>query len=206
MHPDDRPINRRKFFRHGLRELLKPLAAGLDNIERVTHELGKLEGVQPRPTSKSPARWLRPPGAIDESAFTQTCSRCGTCVSVCPAHCIRIHPAIARGAPYIDVAQNPCVVCDGAPCMRDCPSGALLPIPIIDINMGTAIWDLPACLRTRGEACQICVDLCPIGSMAIEVQNNRIVVHESGCVGCGVCEHHCPTTPKSVTIMPKAYR
>ncbi len=60
MSQDDRPIDRRKFFRHGLRELFRPLAAGLDNIERITHELGKLEGhIQPRPTTNFPVRWLR---------------------------------------------------------------------------------------------------------------------------------------------------
>ena len=44
MRDDDKPIPRRRFFREGLRELFKPLASGLENIERITHELGKLDG------------------------------------------------------------------------------------------------------------------------------------------------------------------
>src|SRR5213075_19855 len=109
------------------------------------------------------------PGAVSEQAFRETCSRCGICVSVCPAHAIKIDPSGNKGAgaPYIDVSAMPCVVCDGTPCMHNCPSGALLPTPIADIDMGTAVWNVSSCLRTHDQQCQICVDQCPLGSAAI---------------------------------------
>ncbi len=207
---DNKPMDRRRFFRQGLRELFKPLASGLENIERITHELGKLDDTTPRRTSPptTTTDWLRPPGAVEEQTFRETCSRCGICVSVCPAHCIKIDSSGIKGngAPYIIPLDMPCVVCDGTPCMHNCPSGALLPTPVAEIDMGTAIWDQHSCLRTHDQSCQICVEQCPMGSAALEVQDNRIVVHEDGCVGCGVCEKHCPTAPKSIVVLPKSAR
>jgi NAD-dependent dihydropyrimidine dehydrogenase PreA subunit len=68
--------------------------------------------------------------------------------------------------------------------------------------MGTAAWNSESCLRTSGEDCSICVDHCPLGTYAIELINRDVVVHEKGCIGCGVCQHDCPTSPKSITVVP----
>src|SRR6476646_8396579 len=101
--PDDRPMDRRRFFREGLRELLKPLANAAEPIERALKELESLDS--PRPTRPPPPSgpWLRPPGALIERDFRDTCSRCGTCVAVCPAHAIKIDTSgiQGNGAPYI---------------------------------------------------------------------------------------------------------
>ena len=91
-----------------------------------------------------------------------------------------------------------CVVCDGLKCMHVCPSGALVPIPLGEINMGTAVWNYETCVRSHGENCTICIDQCPIGTVAIELRANMVHVHESGCTGCGVCQQQCPTSPKSI--------
>ena len=132
----------------------------------------------------------------------------GTCVSVCPAQCIKIDPTgnKGNGAPYIEPEVMPCVMCDGLVCMRDCPSGALVPTALGLVHMGTAMWKESFCVRSRGEQCTICIDQCPIGSVAIELRNDRIHVKEEGCTGCGVCENYCPTKPKSIVVIPKAAR
>src|SRR5438874_53336 len=104
MTDDEQPINRRRFFREGLRELLKPLANAIEPIERAAHQLGALEDaaiVPPKRTMKllqEQQYWLRPPGALEESRFRDVCSRCGECVKVCPAQCIKIDPTGAKGA------------------------------------------------------------------------------------------------------------
>ena len=217
-------MDRRRFFREGLRELLRPVSRAVEPIHRVAEELGKLEpdvappppvpvgGVvpyqpaAPQPVASPPAIWLRPPGALaDDEQFTGACSRCGKCTEVCPAQCIKIDDtrSIANGAPYIDPDAMPCILCTGLECMHNCPSGALLPTPLHDIDMGTAHWQEQICLRTHGEPCTMCVDHCPVGTVALELVDNRIVVHEDGCAGCGVCQNNCPTDPKSITVTPR---
>jgi len=214
----NRPVDRRRFFREGLRELLKPLANAIEPLHEAAKQLERMEELAaaasgttaPRPVA-GPRRlpldvWLRPPGALVEQSFLDTCSRCGECVRVCPAQCIKIDAtgAVGRGAPYIDANEMPCVVCDGLQCMYHCPTAALQPIPLGQIRMGTAVWYPDTCVRSRGEACTICVDRCPVGSVAIELVDNMIQVKPLGCIGCGVCQHDCPTAPKSIVVIPAA--
>ena len=214
---DDRPLDRRRFFRIGLRELLKPLANAVEPVERALKELESLDqlGTGPGAVKRTSHRvslpvYLRPPGALDEQAFREQCSRCGVCVAVCPADAIRIDStgAIANGAPYVVAAEAPCVACDGLHCMQNCPSGALTFTPLVDIDMGTAQWRPHFCTRTTiGDDCRICVDQCPLGSAALVLDEaGRVKVIDDGCIGCGVCEHYCPTEPKSIVVIPKAQR
>jgi ferredoxin len=224
---DDKPMDRRRFFRQGLRELFKPLAKAVEPIERVAEQLKKMEEPAPPPVQGTYARggafdwatpaesesaseplpdhWLRPPGALDERDFLDTCSRCRACVENCPAHCIELDPTGVRGdgAPYIEPTKMACVLCTGLRCMTVCPSGALLPTPIEQIKMGTAEWYPSTCVRPHGQDCTICVDHCPVGPTAITATERDIHVH-AGCVGCGVCQHECPTNPKSIVVLPIA--
>ena len=213
--PDDARVNRRNFFRHGLRELLKPLSQAAGPIEEVIKQIGSMEDPvapaqspppPPKPLSLVPQgrnqAWHRPPGALPEEQFVSTCSRCKACVNVCPAQCIILDTTGARGGgvPFIDVDAQACVLCDGLLCMHECPTGALVPTPLVDIDMGTAVWRENLCLRTRGEDCVVCVDRCPVGEMALKLDGNRVQVIQDGCTGCGMCQHSCPTSPKSIFV------
>jgi ferredoxin-type protein NapG len=230
-------MGRRRFFRFGLRELLKPLAQAVDAAAEVAEQVANLDTEELTKTSSStsssvsltirppdggtvtrgrasrsvaplPGPWLRPPGAIEEASFIATCERTGECVRACPAQCIVIDGTNRKGdgRPYVDVDAMPCVVCDGLYCMHACPSGALTPVSLADIDMGTAVWNEATCLRTTGgDDCQICVDDCPIGNVAIELSQEGRGVHviEAGCIGCGVCQNRCPTSPKSIVVRPR---
>ncbi len=211
--PDEQPIDRRRFFRQGLRELLKPLAQAIEPIERTAQQLGVFEQppshqtFKPTPRTVALGVWLRPPGAIKEIDFLNACSRCGVCVNVCPVQCIQIDLSgvVGRGAPYIDPDVKACAVCQSLACMNQCPSGALLPTPLVDIDMGTAVWREETCVRTaNGEDCTICADHCPLGTAAIEIRERQVVVKPLGCIGCGVCQQDCPTSPKSILVIPRA--
>lgn len=202
---DRRRVNRRSFFRNGLRELLRPVVESID--EKIT-QLKDVLPPEPTPATRPLSlTFLRPPGALDEPMFLAKCSRCGDCVAACPANAIVISPSAANGAPFIDANVAPCVVCTTLECMTVCPTGALEPTPIKFIDMGTARWKPETCVRTRGEDCRICVDECPIGEVAISLDaSGNVRVHDDGCVGCGVCQHRCPTIPKSIVVEPKAAR
>jgi ferredoxin-type protein NapG len=110
------------------------------------------------------------------------------------------------GAPYIEASEMPCVLCDGLKCMHVCPTGALVPTILDQVDMGTAFWNESICVRSHGENCTICIDHCPIGTAALELLEGKVKVHEEGCSGCGVCQHRCPTDPKSIIVIPKAAR
>jgi ferredoxin-type protein NapG len=222
--PDDKPINRRRFFRAGLVELFKPLAKAARPLEQMAHEFSKLDAPsQPAPSRRAgtaagsptaPAQpqindrpYLRPPGALDEPNFRATCSKCGDCVRACPAQAIQLDPTGREGAgvPFIDTTIAACVLCEELACMAKCPTGALVPTPRESIDMGTAFWNQQLCLRTNGEACTRCIDFCPVGETAIALNENRIQVKEA-CTGCGLCQHQCPTDPKSIVVIPKSVR
>ncbi|MEK6675756.1 MAG: 4Fe-4S dicluster domain-containing protein [Planctomycetota bacterium] len=151
--------------------------------------------------------YLRPPGAISERDFLTTCLRCGACLDACPV--VAIFPLSAEagdavGTPVIDANKAACVVCDGLQCTHVCPSGAL--IPLLDpkvIRMGLAVVDETYCKRSLGEPCTICVDRCPVGPSAIAFPNDGPpTVLAAGCVGCGVCQLYCPTSPKAIVVEP----
>jgi ferredoxin len=217
--PDDKPMNRRSFFRDGIFELLKPLSKPIERriapFERLAAEFKKFDDTG-APPSQSPAPdyrpvslpVLRPPGALAEDKFLDTCSRCGHCVSVCPANSIQLdHTGFnGNGFPYVDPEIQACVVCDGLSCMRECPTEALGYLPRWLIDMGTAEWHPESCTRPHGDTCTNCIDHCPFGSDAIELRGNDIHVKTEGCTGCGLCQYYCPTYPKSIVVVPKAAR
>jgi ferredoxin-type protein NapG len=210
---DDPQMHRRQFFRRGLGELLKPLAKALEPVERTLDEFDRLTQPKPTPQQKPSFNiagkdlWLRPPGALAEKAFLDTCSRCGECVKVCPAEAIHIAENVAGGAPFIDADTRACVACDGLHCMSSCPTGALVPTPLVQIKMGTAFWRENLCTRTTlKDECQRCVDVCPMGTAAIDLVGGRVEVKPLGCIGCGMCQQDCPTSPRAITVIPKSAR
>ena len=195
-----RETGRRGFFKEALNQIMQPVAEFLDDRMR--------EG----PPVEAPSRnLLRPPGALPESEFLETCHRCGNCVKNCPANAIfpldeRAEPDLVN-TPYIDPDEQPCVICDSLACMYVCPSGALQPVYAEDIKIGLAVFNSETCLRTQEVACTYCIDTCPIGADAIHLTADGVVaVIEPGCTGCGVCQYACPTVPKSIVIEPHIAR
>jgi ferredoxin-type protein NapG len=187
--------SRRGFFRQAAARLFNPIAEYVENFTTRTgdHAL------------------LRPPGAIDEASFLATCQRCDACVRACPADAIYLlgrSAGDATGTPVIDPDRAPCVVCDGLQCTQVCESGALATLLVPKhIRMGVAeVYD-PLCLRTQGDGCTICVERCPMGTDALCLDGDGPpLVKAEGCVGCGVCQHACPTTPKAIVVKPNERR
>jgi len=184
--------SRRHFFRKALERAVHPLADYLE--ERLQQPITRT--------------CIRPPGAVAEPAFLETCYRCGACVNVCPARAIQPLAEEAQelaGTPVIDPDIAACTVCDRLKCTRTCPSGVLQPVTDPHaIRMGTACVYRPLCLRTRGDACTVCLDVCPRGVEALTCFTaDPPEVLEAGCIGCGLCQQHCPTSPKAVAVIPR---
>ena len=186
---------RRDFFKEAFNQIMKPVAEFID--DRV---------LNPFPFDEQNRILLRPPGALSEAKFLETCLRCGNCVRNCPANAIlplQSHLSDLNNTPYIDPEEQPCVICESLACMHVCPSGALQLVYAEDIRIGVAVFNVETCLRTKSVECSYCVDTCPIGEDAIKFSPEGIVeVLDSGCTGCGVCQYACPTDPKSIMIEP----
>ena len=183
--------SRRAFFREALLRAAEPVA------DAVEHAL------PPAGASTAPPL-LRPPGALPEVEFLQTCYRSGNCMDVCPAEALQplTHddPNLS-GTPTLIPSRRACVVCDDLACMSACPSGALTTILRHQIRIGLAVVTHGNCVRTTGQDCVLCIERCPIGRTAIGLlEDGRVAVSTAGCTGCGVCEEVCPTTPKAVRV------
>lgn len=165
------------------------------------------------PDSRSGGRyWLRPPGALDEPEFLASCIRCGQCVEACPPeyHTLQLvsdQPGVSFGSPFVNPRETPCHLCanyDDLRCIQACPTAALSPVADrASIRMGTAVIDHERCLAYNGVICRACWHACPFPDDAIEFDSMlRPVVVEEACVGCGLCDHACPTEVTSIPIRP----
>ncbi len=220
--PTSSSVNRRAFFR-------QVLLGGLEKVEQAGQTIGQgiasLGALDEPPPAEllglgpGRVRHLRPPSALAESAFEATCGGCAECVQACPANCIVLDHTeptesaepVAGGLPYIVARASPCVVCNDLSCMKVCPTGALTLVDRVEqINMGRAVTDHGRCLRgasggdpdAGNEDCRLCITRCPLGEAAIGLDGRGLVEVRDGCIGCGVCEHACPTEPQSIWIVP----
>lgn len=167
-------------------------------LQHVEGKINKITGHQ--------NRFIRPPGAIPEKEFLQTCTRCKSCAEACPNHAIRIadqkQGILNLDFPFLDVQHKPCIVCQDVPCSQVCPSGALIPIDQREIFLGKAEIDEKRCLAYQGEKCFNCDYSCPIkGTILWNKEGPRI--DPLSCVGCGICIFACVTDPPAVKFISK---
>lgn len=153
----------------------------------------------------------RPPGGQDEDRLLGMCVRCGKCMEVCPTGVIA--PAhiedgiVGVRTPRLDFSRSKAQLgslagwCDhcndangGTPrCAQVCPTGALTPSEgstFDSMRLGTAVINRDWCLAWRLKGCTICLNACPLGAISFD-GNNRPVVDERLCNGCGACEQAC---------------
>ncbi|MEN6437254.1 MAG: 4Fe-4S dicluster domain-containing protein [Syntrophobacter sp.] len=149
---------------------------------------------------------VRPPGALDESDFLASCSRCLRCLDACAPMAINtasIFSGVANlGTPVLETSK--CILC--MECIRTCPTGALGKIPKEEIYLGTAVIVKDVCLAwKKTRRCKECEKACKPEAIVMEEGRFPVVLPEK-CNGCGICMRRCPTEPKSIYISPEGAR
>lgn len=159
---------------------------------------------------KVPVRKTRivPPGAVSLRHFSQHCTACQLCVSVCPTKVLRPSTDMAtfmqpESSYEIGFCRPECTKCSEV-----CPAGAIIKITDSDkaaTQIGHAVWVKENCLPlTKGVECGNCARKCPVGAITMvtydpsDPNSPKIpVVNDERCIGCGACENLCPSRPFS---------
>ncbi len=150
---------------------------------------------------------LRPPGALPEEQFTQTCIACQECIRVCPTHGLRssfLENGLAGlGTPVLVPRQGGCSLNPSCPhlCAQVCPVGAIQRIEPKDMRLGIARVEPALCLAwDQGVKCLVCVEACLVRA-AVSYQG-RVTVDPTRCTGCGRCESGCPVPGSAIRVVP----
>jgi ferredoxin-type protein NapG len=211
MSSEERPegFSRRHFFREGARRVLRVATDRAEQAGKAIRERMRETGAADHAAGKARKplpSFVRPPGAIEELAFLDKCTRCNDCVMACPEHVIKkVAPQFGEAiadSPVLYPSLNACKMCKDLPCISACGEGALLPVDqLADVDMGTAVVDLDLCYSAKGSICEVCAERCPLRPRAFKVSFGEApVLDEDACTGCGLCAFYCP--PKAIQIEP----
>lgn len=145
---------------------------------------------------------VRPPGALNESSFLLTCSRCGDCSISCPQGIIMTldtGSGAAVGTPYLNLEANPCTMC--MKCVDACRDGALELKNGRKPKIGRAVVIRNNCIAERQTICDYCVRSCPQPG-ALSFVDGRLQVDSDLCNGCGHCASSCIAEYRAIYIEP----
>ncbi len=141
---------------------------------------------------------LRPPWALAEPGFSNTCDGCGKCVTACGEKIIFMS---FRKLPLLDFTIGGCTFCGD--CAAVCDSGALQHTH----ETGQLPWPLQAdisaaCLAKRGTACVRCIEACEVTAIVATPALGGCTdmrIDAAACTGCGMCVATCPTSAISLS-------
>ena len=149
---------------------------------------------------------LVPAGALSLKNFSDHCTACQLCVSVCPNQVLRPSTSIMTlMQPEMSYERGYCRP-ECTKCSDVCPAGAIRPVTVEEkssIQIGHAVVCLDNCVANAFDvSCGNCARHCPAGAISMVRKNPddprsaRIpTVNEERCIGCGACENLCPARP-----------
>ena len=155
---------------------------------------------------------IRPPGISDESDFLSSCLRCTQCMKICPTQALQ--PAFDQAGvegfwtpvlvPRIGYCDYGCTACG-----QVCQSGAIPRLTLEEKRqkvIGKANVNKNRCLPWASNIpCIVCEEMCPTPQKSIRLEEVNVLNAEGEeiwiqrphvlrelCIGCGICENHCP--------------
>lgn len=149
---------------------------------------------------------LVPAGALSLKNFTNHCTACQLCVSVCPNHVLRPSASLdTLMLPEMGYERGYCRP-ECTLCSEVCPAGAINPVTRAkksSIQIGLAIVNLDNCIvNTDNVNCGNCARHCPAKAVRMvrkdpSDENSLKIptINEQKCIGCGACENVCPARP-----------
>ncbi len=156
---------------------------------------------------------VTPPGSQSIRHFSNLCTACHLCVSACPTQVLYpsflgyglagiFQPKMNYDASYCNYE---CTLCS-----QICPSGAILPVDVDTkklVQIGKSILVKDDCVVVaKKKDCAACSEHCPTKAVHMVPYEGNLKIPEINndiCVGCGACEHTCPTTPrKAIYVTP----
>lgn len=151
---------------------------------------------------------IKPHGSKSFANFTLHCTACHLCVSVCPNDILIPSSDLQHfGQPELSYERGYCRP-ECTLCSEVCPTGAILPISKEEkasTQIGHAIFIKENCVvLTDNVSCGNCSRHCPTGAIQMipldkDKQDSALIpiVNTELCIGCGACEHLCPSRPYS---------
>lgn len=138
---------------------------------------------------------LRLPWALDDSTFTEHCTRCSDCLRACPEQIIVKGDG---GFPQIDFNAGGCTFCHA--CVDVCQQ----PVFRREGSPWSALAVISQqCLTQQQVFCQNCKDACDANAIRFRFGAGGISfpqIDSNACTGCGACVAPCPT--HAIEIQP----
>lgn len=201
---DDKDLSRGKFL--SLAALLAMTAATRSYAKVFDGGLAVIKDKEPTQRSTR----LVPPGSLSIRNFEKHCTGCQLCVSVCPNQILRPSGGIFV-QPEMTFERGYCRP-ECTQCSEVCPTGAIRTITSVEkssIQIGHAEWKRHLCIVTTDKvSCTTCARHCPTGAILLAPQDPNDpsslkipVIDTIRCIGCGACEHLCPSRPYSAIFV-----